>query len=443
MLEPKKVNNSPNKYSKPNKFINLKENLDKKLLSNYRQFGKNIKNIFEEEKKDLNLEIKQQSKGGKIKIFSTAYKENPNKNTKPKLEKKTNSQKKKQNLFALFDLNTLLPNNNINANNKNEMKKIFNINEIDVLPFEIKYFFDNPNFNYDFEHQNDNNSNYEYINENFIDILLNTYNNQMLLNKNIMPLNNIQKEINYQKRNILVSWLTEINFKYIKSQNVLFITVKLIDRVLYKKQININEFQLIGILCLNLALKIENHYKVFYIDEIIGLIGYKNCNKFGNSDKIINLTKQIIKKENQLCKELNFNFETSSSVLILDRFIQIINIQNNIHFKLFQSIAYFFLELSLYNEKFYEIDDFSKALSSLIMTKKILKKKGIQTGFHNYLVTCTRIKKDDLEKCCKLSCETIKDLKKNRYGNSIFIKYNDKDFNQVIENYLKDFIIEC
>ena len=450
MLKIQEENDSDNKFSQSNKFINFnfnKEISNKKLLSHNRQFGKNIKNNFNEINKNFHhLNIKKQYKAGEAIIFSTVCKENANKDTKPKIEKEISYKKKKNFLFPLFDLNTLIPtnSNNININNQIEIKKIFNINEKEVLPFEISYLLDAPNFNYDFLHQNDNNSNYEYINENFIDILLNSCKNQMSLNKNILPLNNIQTEINYQKRNILVSWITETNFKYIKSQNVLFMAVKLIDRILYKKQINIKEFQLIGISCLNLTLKIENHYKVFYIDEIIDLLGYKEKNrkKIENSDKIKILTKQIIKKENEICKELSFDFETSSPVLILDRLIQIINIQNNSHFKLFQSIAYFFLELSLYNEDFYEIDDFSKALSSLLMTKKVLKKKGIETGFHNYLVTCTRIKRDELKKYCEYSTETIKILKNNKYGNTIFIKYNDKDFNQVMDNYIKNFIIE-
>ena len=450
MLKIQEENDSDNKFSQSNKFINFnfnKEISNKKLLSHNRQFGKNIKNNFNEINKNFHhLNIKKQYKAGEAIIFSTVCKENANKDTKPKIEKEISYKKKKNFLFPLFDLNTLIPtnSNNININNQIEIKKIFNINEKEVLPFEISYLLDAPNFNYDFLHQNDNNSNYEYNNENFIDILLNSCKNQMSLNKNILPLNNIQTEINYQKRNILVSWITETNFKYIKSQNVLFMAVKLIDRILYKKQINIKEFQLIGILCLNLTLKIENHYKVFYIDEIIDLLGYKEKNrkKIENSDKIKILTKQIIKKENEICKELSFDFETSSPVLILDRLIQIINIQNNSHFKLFQSIAYFFLELSLYNEDFYEIDDFSKALSSLLMTKKVLKKKGIETGFHNYLVTCTRIKRDELKKYCEYSTETIKILKNNKYGNTIFIKYNDKDFNQVMDNYIKNFIIE-
>ena len=163
--------------------------------------------------------------------------------------------------------------NNFLSDTKKEIMQIFDIKEESELPYEIAYLLDNPRFHYDFEHQNDINSNYQYVNENFIDILLNSFNNKMILNFNIKSIKEVQKEITFPKRNILVSWLTEINYKYIKDQNVLFAAIKFLDRILYRKNININDFQLIGILCFNLALKMENHHKVFYIDEIISLIG--------------------------------------------------------------------------------------------------------------------------------------------------------------------------
>ena len=174
--------------------------------------------------------------------------------------------------------------------------EIFNIKSDSVLPYEITYLLDNPSFHYDLEHQNDNNSNYEYVNENFIDILLKAFNNKMILNYNIKPMKEIQTIITFPKRNILVSWLTEINYKYIKDQNVLFTAIKFLDRILYNKEININEFQLVGIICFNLALKMENHHKVFYIDEIISLIGGSKEKDIINKSDLIQKIKLMEKK---------------------------------------------------------------------------------------------------------------------------------------------------
>ena len=181
--------------------------------------------------------------------------------------------------------------NNFLSNARREIMQIFDIKEESELPYEIGYLLNDPRFHYDFEHQNDNNSNYQYVNENFIDILLISFNNKMILNNNIKSIKEIQKEITFPKRNILISWLTEINYKYIKDQNILFIAIKFLDRILYHTNININEFQLIGILCFNLALKMENHHKVFYIDEIISLIG-----GIGDKEKEATNKSNIIKK---------------------------------------------------------------------------------------------------------------------------------------------------
>ena len=181
--------------------------------------------------------------------------------------------------------------NNFLSNARREIMQIFDIKEESELPYEIGYLLNDPRFHYDFEHQNDNNSNYQYVNENFIDILLISFNNKMILNYNIKSIKEIQKEITFPKRNILISWLTEINYKYIKDQNILFVAIKFLDRILYHTNININEFQLIGILCFNLALKMENHHKVFYIDEIISLIG-----GIGDKEKDLIYKSSVIKK---------------------------------------------------------------------------------------------------------------------------------------------------
>jgi hypothetical protein len=337
----------------------------------------------------------------------------------------------------LFDNNVQ---NNIKSITKREMMKIFEIKSDSILPYEIEYLLDNPSFLYDFEHQNDNNSNYQYVNENFIDILLKSFNNKMILDYNIKYMKEIQTEITFPKRNILVSWLTEINYKYIKNQNILFTAIKFLDRILYKKNININEFQLLGILCFNLALKMENHHKVFYIDEIISLIG-------GLKEKDIHNKSDLIKKiklmEKKICDFLNFDLVEVTSVSILRRLIQMMNIQNKRTEELFISVAFFFLELSLYDEKFYEIDDFSKALSSLIMAKEILKNYFYKFGFHNYLENCARLKKKEIKLYFNLCQETIKNLKIIKYGSTLFIKYQQKDFHNIINNYLNVFILHC
>ena len=442
------VNLINNENKNNNKRINDREECDNKIqncISIYKLLNKN----------------KLQAKEPVLSLFNKNNINQTNYSTKPKIElnkignispKKNIAQvnyykilnnKERKSSKSPFKSNILFQKkdeNDIKFENKREMMEILNIKSDSVLPYEITYLLDNPSFHYDLEHQNDNNSNYEYVNENFIDILLKAFNNKMILNYNIKPMKEIQTIITFPKRNILVSWLTEINYKYIKDQNVLFTAIKFLDRILYNKEININEFQLVGIICFNLALKMENHHKVFYIDEIISLIGGSKEKDIINKSDLIQKIKLMEKK---ICDFLNFDLVEVTSVLILRRLIQMMNIQNKRTEELFISTTFFFLELSLYDEKYYEIDDFSKALSSLIMAKEVLKNYFYKFGFHNYLENCARLKKKEIKLYFNLCQETIKNLKGIKYGNTIFIKYQQKDFHNVINNYLNIFILHC
>ena len=442
------VNLINNENKNKNKRINDREECDNKIqncISIYKLLNKN----------------KLQAKEPVLSLFNKNNINQTNYSTKPKIElnkignispKKNIAQvnyykilnnKERKSSKSPFKSNILFQKkdeNDIKFEKKREMMEIFNIKSDSVLPYEITYLLDNPSFHYDLEHQNDNNSNYEYVNENFIDILLKAFNNKMILNYNIKPMKEIQTIITFPKRNILVSWLTEINYKYIKDQNVLFTAIKFLDRILYNKEININEFQLVGIICFNLALKMENHHKVFYIDEIISLIGGSKEKDIINKSDLIQKIKLMEKK---ICDFLNFDLVEVTSVLILRRLIQMMNIQNKRTEELFISTTFFFLELSLYDEKYYEIDDFSKALSSLIMAKEVLKNYFYKFGFHNYLENCARLKKKEIKLYFNLCQETIKNLKGIKYGNTIFIKYQQKDFHNVINNYLNIFILHC
>jgi len=322
---------------------------------------------------------------------------------------------------------------------KNEIKELFHIQN-EHLIYEIDYICNNPSFNYDFEHQNDNNFNFHYINENFIDILLLSHGNKLILHKTIKPMKEIQKEITFPKRNILISWLTEVNMKYIKDQNILFLGIKFLDQLLYKQNININDFQLIGILCMNLASKLENFLRVMRIDEIISLTtnGEIKDNKLRYK-----LSKKIKATEINICSILNFDLHQSTSVMILNRLIQIMNIQDKNIENIFKSISYFFLELSLYDEDFYLFDEFAKALSSVVLTKLILEQKNIKLGFHKYLKHCSLLKRDEIKKYLVLCQKNIKFLKNIKYGRTLLCKYQMSNYNCVINTYLSDFIKKC
>ena len=86
---------------------------------------------------------------------------------------KYEDKKNKQISLSFPDYSNLSTKKSKNQTNKNIQLKTQNQDfKKEDLIYEIEYFCNNPSFNYDFEHQRDNNSNFNYINENFIDILL-------------------------------------------------------------------------------------------------------------------------------------------------------------------------------------------------------------------------------------------------------------------------------
>ena len=420
----------------------------------------NIKTINKYNKKDEKENKRNNIYNSHANIFQFKYlkKSLSNKSTKDKFKliQKYNSKQKsnkkiiKNNINNYINVFGNMKNHKILFKNydsilkeikesKNSLKKLFQVERKELL-YEIEYLFDNPKFNYDLAHQNDNNSNIFYINENFIDILLLSLNYNLILNSTIKHMKLIQKEITFEKRNILISWLIEINLKYVKEQNILFLAVKYIDSILYKENIDIKDFQLIGILCFNLALKLENSHKAFSLNEIISLIGRGEVLKRKEED---NLIKSIKKLEMKICDLLDFNLHKSTSVVIVDRLIQIMNINNKNVESIFTSMAYFFLELSIYNEQFYFFNDFIKALSSLLITKMILQHNNIKLGSHIYLNNCAKIYHKQINQYFKLCLNAIKKLKNLKYGMIVFTKYQMKNFNSVVNTYLNGFINKC
>ena len=179
MFDVKNENISSNEYHKLDTGLNFsfsKQNSINQSENNPRQFGKNVKNNFN----IINEKYLLCHPNKKIQLSKFFISSNTNFPTKPKIQSENHRNNENTKIFdeirneqpsLLFDLKNLLP----SSENRNEIKKTFNIDNKIKIPFEIDYFFSNPTFNYDFLHQNENNSNYEYITNNFIRIYIFKY----------------------------------------------------------------------------------------------------------------------------------------------------------------------------------------------------------------------------------------------------------------------------
>ena len=69
-----------------------------------------------------------------------------------------------------------------------------------------------------------------------------------------------QKKINPEKRSVLVDWLFDIADDLKLQQQTLFLAVNYLDRYSSKKQVELKKYQLLGVVCLWLAAKMEEQY---------------------------------------------------------------------------------------------------------------------------------------------------------------------------------------
>ncbi|KAF8634824.1 hypothetical protein AX17_004075 [Amanita inopinata Kibby_2008] len=68
---------------------------------------------------------------------------------------------------------------------------------------------------------------------------------------------NLQREINWQHRSILIDWLIETHYRFQFLQETLFSCINLLDRFLSVRVISLSKLQLVGIVCLLIACKYE------------------------------------------------------------------------------------------------------------------------------------------------------------------------------------------
>lgn len=61
-------------------------------------------------------------------------------------------------------------------------------------------------------------------------------------------------------RQILVDWLVEVHLKFKLLPETLFLTVNLIDRFTFLKQVKRNDYQLLGVTAMLIACKYEEIY---------------------------------------------------------------------------------------------------------------------------------------------------------------------------------------
>ena len=211
-----------------------------------------------------------------------------------------------------------------------------------------------------------------------------------------------QKEINEQMRSILIDWIIDVHYKFGFTDETLFMTVLIIDRYLTVKQITRAKLQLLGITALMIACKHEE-IDLPKVDDFT----YITDNAY--------VKDEVLKMENDVLKELNFNLLYPSQI----KFFEYLSI----HFgfdKKKHMMGKYLMESFLIDIKCtkYKPSIISSACCYIVM--KFFKMKNYQESydkkFYSLIINDdSKYTEHDIKECAKDICLFVDNINKTKF----------------------------
>ncbi|XP_060069033.1 G2/mitotic-specific cyclin-B-like [Ylistrum balloti] len=192
---------------------------------------------------------------------------------------------------------------------------------------------------------------------------------------------------------ILTDWLIQVQVHQQMCQQTLHLTVALIDQILNRVKISLAVLQLLGITCVLIAAK----YVERFPPEITSL-----CNLTDNTYE----PQQVLDMEKFILKELKFDLNICEPIMFLERFLEVENEDKEV-----EHLAQYLLDLSLTSVHFTMYVPSKMAASALLMSRKILGRKGWTTGLGYY----TMYAEKDLTKCGNALCRLLLRINNAKY----------------------------
>jgi hypothetical protein len=114
-----------------------------------------------------------------------------------------------------------------------------------------------------------------------------------------------QKDINEKMRAILIDWLVEVNQRFNLTPETLFLTINIIDRLIYKREILRTQLQLVGVAALFIACK----YEEILCPDIRDFV-YITDKTYSKAE--------ILKMEREILSALNFDVTVPTSLRMFE-----------------------------------------------------------------------------------------------------------------------------
>ncbi|KAJ6242683.1 cyclin-a2-4 [Anaeramoeba flamelloides] len=220
------------------------------------------------------------------------------------------------------------------------------------------------------------------------------------------PLNflSMQNQVTEEMRGILFDWLCEAHLKFELKTEVLYLTCKIIDKFLAKKNVPVKLLQLIGIT----AMLIASKYEEIYPPEVNDFVYI--------SDKTFTKN-EILKAESLILNILGFRVTFVSSYSFISRYLKAAAISthfSNSQYLKLKLLANYYLELTIPRIEMIKYKPSQLASAAIFLALKTLRSKNTNS-------TC---------------------LKKNKISKMQFITNNKKYWTPTLQHYTNFKLIE-
>jgi len=226
-------------------------------------------------------------------------------------------------------------------------------------------------------------------------------------NPNYMDL---QTEINFKMRGILIDWIVEVHLKYSLLPETLFLSINLLDRFLSLKNVSKSKLQLVGISCLFISAKYEEIYP-------------PEAEDFANITANSFSKEEIFKMEKLILVTLQFNCTVATPFLFIERYTKVSECNDKV-----KNLANYFSELCLLESIFLNYNPSVLAASSVYLAHKF---NGNNDAWNDVCVYYSGLKKENFRDCARLILNLIKQQNEYFELSSIFKKYSLQNYMNV------------
>lgn len=225
----------------------------------------------------------------------------------------------------------------------------------------------------------------------------------------------IQREVDWSMRGILVNWLVEVHHRLRLLPETLFLTVNLMDRFLSAKAVSANKLQLVGVTSLLVACKVEE----ISVPSVQVMV-YMSDNGYSSDE--------ILKAERYLLGMLKFNLGSPSPFSFLRRISRVDGFDPNP-----RTLCKYLMEATLVDESMVGVPPSLLAAGAMYLARKILTNAD-WTIAH---VASSSYTEEQVFPCAKAIFDCVSHPERHQ---SIYQKYAEQRYmgaSKFIEEYVK------